>query len=724
MLKNSLFLIILVWCSLITVPAQTPTLTPSSDNENDVVRISTTLIQIDATVTDKKGKIVKDLKPEDFEVYENGKKQNISTFSFVNTKTESDIAQSAEPKQNNQKNTVSAPPVKIKPEQIKRTYAIIVDDLSGSLSFTSSYLVKQAVKKFIKDQMQEGDLVALIRTSGGIGALQSFTSDKRQLLFAADKIRWTFGQRIGTFDPLISIRGTDKGSDQEKYEKTDEFLNSVEDFRRDSTSLGSLGAIKYIINGMKDLPGRKSVMLLSEGFNLYNTTLTSGMSSQAFKDKTIDPNTFSALRILTELANRESITFYPIDPRGLDEPSMRAEDDTSDLNLRANANAVEKIIQRRNGSLRDSQDSLAYIAQQTGGMAYYNQNDINIGMQRVLNDQAGYYLLGYQPDEETFDAQKSKFNKLVIKIKNPDLRVRYRTGFFGVTDEKVRQIRQTPQQQLNTALTSPFGASEVNLDLYSIAVADDKNKNSIRSFVYIDTKNLTATLSGDNYQGNYELVAIAYGDNGTVVDQAMKSYKFQFDKKFYQQFLDKGLIYDLTLPLKKSGAYQLRIAVRDVNSGKVGSASQFVEVPDTGKNKLTVSNLIVKNYTLPEWKKVSANQFGDSETANFFRDTTLRQFKRGTVLSYAYVIYNAKVDAIQSQQLKIQAKLYYQGKLLLQSEPQPYKPQSQSNLRKIEVLDSITLGSDLKSGEYALQLIISENEKRNVAQSIDFEIIE
>ena len=712
MRKISLFLTI-IFFSVAIVPAQTPTPIPATDDK-DVVKISTTLIQIDAVVTDKKGKVVTNLKPEDFEIYANGKKQDITNFSFVSTDSKTTFSETPDSKSNGKKVSVPLPPVKLKPEQVRRVYAVVVDD--STLSFASKYFVKQSLKKFIKEQVQDGDLVAILRTSGGIGALQSFTSNKQQLLAAVNKIRWTIdSNRISTFDPLTSIRGSDKAQDVEKYEKTDDFLEEVRSFRESTASTGTLGALRNIINGMRDLSGRKSVILLSEGFNMYRA------------NRTLDPEILQRISLLTELANRESVTFYPVDPRGLDEPIIEAGDDTSDLQFKGNngVTSTTKIVNDRANIFRNTQDSLRYIAEQTGGFAYYNQNDINIGIQRALNDQNGYYLLGYQPDEDTFDPQSNKFNKLVVKIKNPDLQIRYRSGFFGVTDEKIRQIKITPQQQLKAALTSPFGASEVNLDLYSISVNDEKNKDFIRSFVYIDTKNLTTTETPNGtYQGNYELVAIAYGDNGTIVDWAMKSYKFQFDKKFYQQFLDKGLIYDLTLPLKKAGAYQLRIAVRDTGSGKIGSVSQFVEVPDIGKKNLTVSNLIVKNYSLADWKKVSANQFSSSENANFFRDTTLRQFRRGTMLGYSYIIYNAKPDSIQNRQLKIQTKLFYNGKMLLQSEPKPYIAQGQMNPQRLEIFDAITLGTDLKSGEYALQIIVSENDKKLSAQSIDFEIVE
>ena len=187
----------------ITAFAQETSPTPPVDDNQDSIKISTTLIQVDVTVTDKDGKVVTDLKPEDFEVYENGKKQTITNFSFVSVEkpAEKTVQQ---PVIKTDKTTIPIPPVRLKAEQVRRTYALVVDDLG--LNAGSIAAVKQSLRKFINEQMQDGDLVAVLRTGGGIGAMQAFTSDKRLLLAAIDKIRWnSYGRSgIGLFEPITT----------------------------------------------------------------------------------------------------------------------------------------------------------------------------------------------------------------------------------------------------------------------------------------------------------------------------------------------------------------------------------------------------------------------------------------------------------------------------------------------------------------------------------------
>ena len=161
-MKSFLSLALLIAAFAVSLSGQekaTPTPTP---DDRDVVKISTSLIQIDVTVIDRKGKIVTDLRRDEVEVYENGKKQDVSHFNFV-----SNIREVVErPKENKGRPEPVPPPAAVKPEQVRRTIALVVDDLT--LSFESTYQVRRALKKFVDEQMTEGDLVAVIFKERGL----------------------------------------------------------------------------------------------------------------------------------------------------------------------------------------------------------------------------------------------------------------------------------------------------------------------------------------------------------------------------------------------------------------------------------------------------------------------------------------------------------------------------------------------------------------------------
>lgn len=703
--------VFLLFLFSISAFAQKPTATPPVEDDN-VVRISTTLIQIDVVVTDKKGNQVTDLKPEDIEIYENGKMQDITNFSYIFNKSENKSTEIATQTPTD-KFSVPAPPAKLKLEQVRRTYAIVVDDLG--ISFENIPAVRYSLKKFLNEQMQEGDLVAIVRTGSGIGALQSFTSDKRQLLAAIEKIKWNPQGRgdINAFKPYQSSFDDkedefEKDRDKQAQKELENKLESRdEDFRNSSFSVGSLGAMSYVIQGMKELPGRKSIMFFSEGFRTF---IEENGRNSLIKGKRAQTRILEVLRNVAELANRSSVVIYTFDPRGLINPAALRND----------------VINNEVAALKDSQQTLRYLAYETSGIPYVDQNKLEKGLEKALDDQKGYYLIGYQPDSESFNANKNKFNKFTVKVKRAGLDVRYRSGFFGISDEKVAQIKQTPQQQIYTALTSPFGANDISLSLNTLFADDKKIGSFIRSLVNIDAKNLSFTKEANKMRkANFDIVAMTFGDNGTPIDQVTKNYTIQVSEEDYQRILKKGFIYNLLVPIKKPGAYQFRIALRDSASEKVGSASQFIEVPNLKRKRLILSSIVLNNFTPGQMKKAAFGQNQNSGEANTFSDTSLRQFNQRTVLRYDYVIYNA---ATNPARLEVQAKLFRGNELVLEGTPSKINTSSQADLNRIEAAGAITLGNNLKPGNYVLQILVKDEnakEKYNVAsQIVDFEIIE
>ncbi len=243
-------------------PPQRPATSPQKPEDIDVVRITTNLVQVDAVVTDKNGKVVTDLKPEEVQIFEDGKQQKITHFSY-NVSEAPVVERPAKPAPVD-KNAPPVPPVALKPEQVRRTMAIVVDDLG--LSFESTYFVRRALKKFVDEQMLPGDLVAIIRTSGGIGALQQFTTDKRQLYAAIERVKWNATGRAGisAFAPIEPPTPGDAGA------AIDQANADLNQFREEVFSVGTLGAVNYVVNGLRELPGRKSVLLISDGFKISN----------------------------------------------------------------------------------------------------------------------------------------------------------------------------------------------------------------------------------------------------------------------------------------------------------------------------------------------------------------------------------------------------------------------------------------------------------------------
>lgn len=705
----------LVFNTLAQDPKPTQTPIPAGDDE-DVVKISTTLIQVDAVVVDEKGNIVTDLKPEEFEIYENGKKQELTNFSFISTV--SDTAPAANPSPTPKGNVSDPmPPVQIRPDQVRRTIALVVDDLG--LSFESTAWTRHALKKFVDTQMQPNDLVAIIRTGGGMGALQQFTSDKRQLYAAIEKIKWNALGRggISAFAPIEATpleQAKANGAQVSDEQLEDERKSNIEreQFREDIFSVGTLGAINFIVKGMGELPGRKSIMLFSDGFRICSARNPDNCNR--FADQ---------LKRLTDLANRAAVTIYSMEARGLQVYGPMAADNTNGL---TNEQVAQRISDRRDDIL-ETQDGLSFLSRQTGGRAFLNNNDMNWALDKALQDQKGYYLLGYQPDDDTFDPKVRRFNKLDVKVLRKGLKVRYRSGFFGIADTETKNVAKlTPVQQIQKALVSPFSASGINVKLNTIFGNNGKDGGSfVNSVLHIDGSDLHFADDADGFKkAVFDILAVSFGENGVPVDQIGKTYTMRVKGDVYQKMMTKGFVYQFLFPVKKPGAYQMRVAIRDTVSEKVGSANLFIEVPNLKKERLTLSGIVLENLTLEQVRELETKQ---PET-DPMTDTSLRRFKRGTIVRNSLEIYNAKLGPDGKPQLQTQMRLFKDGKAVLDGAKKPFDLAGQADMQKLSLMTAFTLGSGMPPGDYVLQLIVTDNlakEKyKTTTQWVQFEVVE
>lgn len=697
----------------ISVFAQTPkTASTPTNDEKDVVKISTNLIQIDATVLDKKGSIVTGLTAEDFEIYENGKKQQITNFSFIELQPDKS-AETIAVKPT--KNSVPIPPVptNLRPGQVRRTMALVVDDLG--LSFVSIDAVKTSLRKFVDEQMQPNDLAAIVRTSAGAGVLQQFTSDKRILYSAINRIRW-FPLGRGDVGAFTAVDQSDPPESPAYKETKDAALTT-----------GTLGAVRYVINGMRELPGRKAVLLFSDGFKLSESVK---FSENEKMNTGINNRIVNIFNSLTELANRSSVIIYGIDARGLVVPMPGADDGVrpsggGDKFSSGAGEDTEKVTAARTELLYETQQGLKYLSEQTGGFAIVNNNNLSKGIERVLNDQKGYYLIGYQPDEETFDPRKIQFNKLTIKLKRPDLQVRYRNGFLGVKDEEVKPQSKTPRQQILAALTSPLSFGDIDLQLTSLFANDTKTGDFMRSLIYVNGKDLTFTEDANGWEkATFDVVAMIFGDNGNVIDEVSRTETVKARAETLQEIREKGFVSTITFPIKKPGAYQMRVVLRDAATSRIGSASQFIEVPNLKKDRLTLSGILLERVKPQINKNISAqNQFQSDED----RDAATRSFRAGTDVRFGFAIYNAKLNkAAKSPDLTMQFKVFRDGKEFFASREKKINYTGQADMQHLTSEGVFNLGTAIQPGDYVLQIIVkdlAEQGKNQIAaQWIDFEV--
>jgi VWFA-related protein len=675
-------------------PAQTQTQT--SDDKDDVVKITTNLVQVDVVVT-KDEKPVTNLTADDFEIFEDGKRQTITSFTYISNV----LKAAAEPTTAKTAND-NTPYKPLKPNEARRIMAIVVDDLG--LSAESMYQVKRQLRQFVAEKLDPNDLVAIIRTGRQSGALQQFTNDKRLLNRAMDQLRWNSCSRVG-INVLPAFGKTLPG------EPGSEGACS---YRSIESSIGSLG---FIIDAMGHLPGRKSLVFLSDdlpmqsqddvftGQEYLRGSARTGVSDSAESSAYLPDarNLEGSLKRIAERAIRNSVVIYSVDTQGVQDTGWTAADVfTGSLGDRQKQS--NKLMSDRFNLIYGRREGGGLIAKQTGGFQVRNSNSYEFD--RILEDQSGYYLLGYRPTDETFNR---RFHHIKAKVKGSGLTLRTRNGFYGVTEEDAKRLKPTARDSTNLALASPFDSHDIELDVTSFFVDDKASGPVIRSFVYIDPKGLTLTPVNGRHQGSIELHGAIFGDNGEVVERLAHGANLNLRPELYEQATRYGLGMGFDIPVKQPGAYQVRIAALDRPSSRIGSAGQFVVVPDLKKKRIAVSGIVLA--------KGNADQT--------FTDQGSRKFLHGSNLYFAYDLYNAVNDSGKLRNLVMDVTLLRDGKNV-QTRPQVPIVASNPDLSRVYVNGLVPLTAELEPGYYYLQIVVSDKDAKSktapVVQWADFEI--
>jgi VWFA-related protein len=673
--------------------------------EEPVLRVTVRLVQIDAVVTGKHGHHVPNLTRDDFKLFQDGKEQVITHFSYVEAaggqaKPAARPSPSEERRLSPRQRSM-APPAPLVREATRRTLALVVDDLG--MSWQNMPRVKEALRKFVDEQMGPGDAAAILRTGSSAGVLGRITNDKRLLHAAIERVRWSALSRAGmdTIAPFNEDENTqDSGNDDKSKRVKVQTTRDFERARAASYTLGTLGALAYLIEEMRDMPGRKSVVLFSDGITLFNAPTD---------DKLGNPIA-SRLRNLTDLASRAGVVFYTIDTRGLQPLGLRASDNVRGLI------SVRRKLEQRNRDYREKQDGLAFLARETGGLFATDTNDLTGATRQAMEDQSGYYLLGYSPDEGTFAALggRAKYYRLKLRMTRPYLRVRTRAGFVGIADKPRRQLPDTPQRQLLTALTSPFHSGGIGLRLTPLFRNMAGKGSYIHTWLHIDGRHLTFQQDGEGWRKAVLDVAIAtFGKGSVATAPSAQTFEIRLPTGQFDTAMKQGLLFELMHAVAKPGAYQLRAAVRDAASRKVGSAGQFLDIPDVSGERLGLSGIEMRTV-----------EKGGAEPDDPALGPAVRRFAPGDPITYSFVVYNPKVSP--SASTEIQAHVFRDGQIVWTGEPHSLEASAVGERREFTVARELRFGAGTSEGVYMLRVSARNRSGRKTTaaavQWMDFEL--
>ncbi len=691
-------------------PAPVPQASPPT------LRITVTMVQADAVVTTSDGRHVAGLQADDFEILQDGEPRKLTYFSYVAGPPPL-AAPPADPKL---KLPVNAP-APITSSDVRRTIALVVDDLA--LNFDDLVRVRTALREYIEKQMQPGDLVAVVRTAGGVAILEQFTTDHRILLEAVDLLKWHFNGRSGliaiTPDKLDAPASPGRNSAETRAAARERATPQVLDYGVSLRALGALGTLEQVIGGMKNLPGRKSIVFLSDGMRV-DATITRDLDR------------------VTDLANRSAVSLYAVDPAGL-RTRVRTRDEDPRI-VGADPTSLDRFPTLP-GGLPDAEDEflshegLDALSTRTGGIFYHNRNDIPQCIQEAASDQLGYYLLGFSPREGTFekDDTRARFHKVVIRIRRPGLKVRWKSGFQGVADELVSTelapLPRTREQQLLDALASPFTATGLKVRLTSYFNHTKQTGPVVQSMLFFDARELSFTHDEDgSWHASVDIVTSAYRGFKLPMQQRQRHQEIRLDEDQYRRALREGFLFNLLDLIKEPGTFLIRAVVRDSASARIGSASQYVQVPDTRKGQLAMSGIFLRlappNLAAPAATLAAE---GQAETWTEGGPAT-RRYRPGQSVLFGYTVVNPKLSGIGGQfSVTQQSHVFRNGKPLFTGEPNRNLDKSRRDPAYLVGGGAIRLGAALLPGEYLLQIVLTDEKapkkRSQFVQWIDFEVV-
>ena len=611
-----------------------------AQEQEDVVKVKSNLVNIDVIVKDKKGKYISDLKAEDFTITEDGQSQKIEFFDapVIRTETRKPAETTA---QATATSTTTATPT--------RNYVALVLD-SQTTDFANLKPVREGAIKYVREQVTDADAVALLSVTNGLQVLQPFTQDKTKLIASIEQLgspdAKTFEQK-DIAENLANIREflannpspgaitTNAGGAAAARVLIAQHV--LQQFIRLRTALSLqqarpvLAALGAIAEGLRPIPGKKTVVLFSQGF------VTPAVLDWQVQS-TID------------IANRANVAIYIIDSAGLraGAPTSGALVPGSPLAGVSAATNQEQRIQavggetvfdyaRQEGQTREY-DILYRLSGDTGGKFLKGNNDIGLGLERINQEIQARYTLAYRSTNQNFDGT---FRKVKIEVRRPDMQIVSRSGYYAIPPEEIVLLSPADKKLLAgfaAAEASPGLPLFVSLSpfrtrerMYTVPLAIEVPPSAVR----FERKN-------DKQSMQLEVLGVLKGTSGQALSRLGGNFDVNLAAADYNQILNNNIFYRQDLQLT-SGDYTIDLIVRDKQSGKIAARREHFVLPEPDEEFATtpvvLSRYVEPASQLPPNPADFPNVFVHGK--QLIRPSAARQFKSTDNLIMFQDVYNA-----------------------------------------------------------------------------------
>ena len=468
----------------------------------------------------------------------------------------------------------------------------------------------------------------------------------------------------------------------------------------------ALSVSNFVIDSLRQIPGRKSLVLISGGLPLFDLTRSGavvGDISQIF-------------RTLTDNATRSGVVVNTMDVRGLKAQGAVARyTDTPGKSALGGGTFAggdvstvgrgydETLLGTRSLTEQLTLTSLASI---TGGVSVVNSNNFSTGLDKVLNRSRGYYRLAYRPSEK-FD---NKFHKVEVKVRRGGTRVYAAEGYYAREDSTGGA--RTKEEEIMAAARSPLARRDLDMaaELQYKFSPDNQAMLDINAFIDAHKLNFKRMPEG-KYQTSFDIVAFVLDQLGRTRGGISQTASANLSEEEYRRALATGISYTASTQLPP-GYYQVRLVMRETDTGNIGTVSRYFEVPDLTNKQLTMSSVLLYA-TDPSGGKSATDQL-----------PATRVISRSKDLRYAAIVYNAKADNNRPQ-LRSRLVISQGGKILFQEPEQPLETRGSAEGQYVKVGQLGLL--KVSPGRYVLTLVVTDpladKKHQTVTRSIDFTVV-
>ena len=609
--------------------------------DDEVVKVKSNLVNIDVIVKDKKGKYVSDLKPEDFVITENGQPQKIEFFDAPLSKTETH-------KPNDTAAPATTTATSTSPTAPRHYVSLVLD--SQTTGLTNLKQLREGAIKYVREQVTDADAVAILSVTNGLQMLQPFTQDKAKLIATLENLGGTSGARnseirevnesianlrdyINNSSSTGDITTAAGGSAQASVMIAQTVLQQ---FIRMRTALSVqqarpvLAALAAIAEGLRRIPGKKTLVLFSQGF------VTPAVLDWQVQS-TID------------IANRANVAVYIIDSAGL-RGAAAGTNSVAPASPLSGVSAIASQEQRIRGvggetvfdTVRQEGQNREYdilyrISDDTGGKFLKGNNDIGKGLERINEEIQARYTLAYRSSNQNFDGT---FRKVKIEVQRPDTQVMSRSGYYAIPPEEIVLLSPADKK-----LLASFAEAQTNPGLpIFVSISPFRTRHGLYNIplaIEIPPSAVKFDRKGEKQTMQLEVLGVVKAGADRMLSKLGGNFAVNLSTNDYNEIVNNNIFYRQDLQLT-SGEYTIDLIVKDKQSGKVSARHEQLVLPEPDAEFATTP-VVLSRFVAP------ANQLPpDIADADVFvhgkqliRPSAARQFRTTDNLIMFMSVYNA-----------------------------------------------------------------------------------